>query len=177
MWERKTQANGDLYAPPTLVARMFFSHSLPIQYILCITPPEQSRITDEDNNISNEKHCKDAKWYTDRYSTSLPVDASMSRNSSTKVLTSFAALALLTHVRKGRVNLINPANSKMTGGKFLKDTELDKFRKQLAHRYPCLSVCQNAVLFYPAVAKKMTQKQIFHKHITFSLLGFCQQLS
>ena len=43
--------------------------------------------------------------------TSLPVEASMSRNISTSPRTNFAAFALLTKTRNGRVNLINPASS------------------------------------------------------------------
>ena len=43
--------------------------------------------------------------------TSSPVDASISRNKSTRALTSFAAFALETSCRKGRIYLISPPSS------------------------------------------------------------------
>ena len=64
--------------------------------------------------------CEDAQTMTYLYQnqqgnvikiTSLPVEASMSRNISTSPRTNFAAFALLTKTRNGRVNLINPASS------------------------------------------------------------------
>lgn len=45
--------------------------------------------------------------------TSFPVEASMSKNMSTRPLTSLAAFALLTDPRNGRVNLIKPASSRI----------------------------------------------------------------
>lgn len=53
--------------------------------------------------------------------TSSPVPASISRNRSTKVRTNFAAFALLTRPRNGRVVLINVANAKK-----IKNIHLDR---------------------------------------------------
>ena len=50
------------------------------------------------------------RWLSYMY-TSFPVPASISRNKSTRALTNFAAFALLTVPKKGRVNLISPASS------------------------------------------------------------------
>ena len=44
--------------------------------------------------------------------TSIPVEASMSRKTSTKFLTSLAALAFDTVLRNGLINLISPPSSK-----------------------------------------------------------------
>jgi len=46
-----------------------------------------------------------------KHPTSIPVDASMSRNTSTKFLTSFAAFAFDTILRNGLMNLISPPSS------------------------------------------------------------------
>ena len=46
-----------------------------------------------------------------KYCTSIPVEASMSRNASTKLRTSLAALALDTVCRKGLTNFMSPPSS------------------------------------------------------------------
>lgn len=53
--------------------------------------------------------------------TSFPVEASMSKNMSTRPLTSLAAFALLTEPRNGRVNLIKPASSRIKEEFFIKE--------------------------------------------------------
>ena len=87
---------------------MFFSLLLPILYIQCIIPPanneKQQKVELHDVPITVDFDILDLH-------TSSPVEASMSRNSSTNVRTSLAAFALLTDVRNGLVNFINPASS------------------------------------------------------------------
>ena len=78
-----------------LVEEMFDFHPLPIRYSLGTMKPIRSK--------TKQFYSKKTKI---RF-TSSPVPASISRNRSTNLRTNFAALALLTNARKGRVVFIN----------------------------------------------------------------------